>query len=337
MALLVASSADVHKLLSMENCIKLMKVAFKSLAEGKVELPLRSIMRIPPAKKNLLGLMPCGVELEGGKVVFGIKVLSLYFTNHGTDFDSHQGGVLLFDGDFGQPIAMVDASSVTKIRTAAASGLATSYLAISDQPKPLVCGIIGAGVQAESHIEAMVAVRKLSKILIWNRTHSKAVALAKATTEKFKIATEALESLKDVVSSSDIICTVTAATEPIINSQWLKPGVHINAVGACIPRFRELDSATVKRALLFTDRRESLLAEAGDFLFPKNEGLIDDSHVKGELSDLVVGKSKGRESVTDITIFKSLGIAVEDIVCAYEIYLKAKEHQEGKWVDWSKL
>jgi len=301
MSLLVASNADVHKLLQMERCITLMKVAFTSLAEGKVELPLRSRMRIPPAHKN------------------------------------NQGGVMLFDGDHGQPIAMVDAASVTQIRTAAASGLATSYLALSDQTRPLICGILGAGVQAKSHIEAMLAVRKLSKILIWSRTHSKAVSLAKATTEKFKVTTEALESIKDVVSSSDIICTVTAATEPIINSQWLKPGVHINAVGACYPKFRELDSLTIKKALLFTDRRESLLQEAGDFLIPKSEGLIDDSHVMGELSDLVVGKSKGRESSMDITIFKSLGIAVEDIVCAYDIYLKAKELQEGKWFKWSKM
>eukprot|EP01121_Diplochlamys_sp_Union-15-3_P016648 TRINITY_DN5709_c0_g1_i1.p1 TRINITY_DN5709_c0_g1~~TRINITY_DN5709_c0_g1_i1.p1 ORF type:complete len:287 (+),score=62.12 TRINITY_DN5709_c0_g1_i1:48-908(+) len=273
--------------------------------------------------------MPCAVAIDEKTTVFGSKLISVYLSNHGTQYPGHSGLVVLFEGQHGQPIAILEASSITQIRTAAASGLATKYLAPSDDKKPLVCGILGAGVQAESHIEAMISVRKIEKVLIWNRTFDKAEALAKQTQAKYKIQAIALKSVKEVVTQSDILCTVTASKQPIVEGKWIKPGTHINAVGACTPMGRELDSETVKKSKLFTDSKVSLFAEAGDFLIPKKEGTITEDHFKGEVGDLVTGKIQGRTSPNDITLFKSLGIAVEDVVCAYDIYTQAKKSNVG--------
>lgn len=258
-----------------------------------------------------------------------MKVLSVFFSNIGTTYDSHQGIIPLFEGEHGQLISLVEAGSITKIRTAAASGLATRLLAISDLERPLVCGILGAGHQAESHIEAMIEVRKINKIIIWNRTFSKALKLAQETTEKFGIEAIATENIQEAVINCDIICTTTASKTPIIKYEWLKPGCHINAVGSSNPTSRELDSETISRCSLFTDRIESLINESGDFIIPFKSNLVTKEHIKGELGDLLTNKIHGRQNDQEITVFKSLGISIEDIVSAQYVYERAIKENRG--------
>jgi len=326
---LLITSTHVNELMSMKECFDVLENAFIKLSQGEAILPLRSLIRLPE-KGKIFGMMPSVLNVEGHKhPFFGIKALSVFFTNFGTNYNSHQGVIPLFEGEFGQLIALVEAGSVTKLRTAAASGIATKYLARSDEDGPLVCCILGAGHQAESHIEAMLAVRKIKKIYIWNRTHSKAVTLAQHTTEKFKVESVATESLQEAISNSDIICTTTASTTSIVNHEWLKPGCHINAVGSSSPTTRELDSQTIAKSVLFTDRVESLENESGDYLIPLKEGIITKNHIRGELGDVLTKKVLGRSNNQEITIFKSLGISIEDIAVSQYIHSKAVKSDKG--------
>eukprot|EP01120_Amphizonella_sp_Union-15-10_P017313 TRINITY_DN9584_c0_g1_i1.p1 TRINITY_DN9584_c0_g1~~TRINITY_DN9584_c0_g1_i1.p1 ORF type:complete len:341 (+),score=55.10 TRINITY_DN9584_c0_g1_i1:218-1240(+) len=333
--LVVLGQEHVEQLLPMRRCIELMRKAFEALGKGKVELPLRTIHRLPPNGESAFAFMPTFLSLEESKY-FGAKVLSIFPNNSATNFETHQGGVLLFDGINGRPLAFIDAFSITRIRTAAVSALATDLLANPSSPSnPLILGILGTGVQAESHVLAILCVRNIRAVLIWGRNKDRAARLAN-TVKKLGIDVEVMESADQVVSASDILCTLTGATEPIVRRKYLKSGVHINAVGAHTPTTRELDSETMKIATLFADKKESLFKEAGDFLIPKSEGVIDESNVAGEISDLVLGKLKGREFKDEVTVFKSLGLALEDLMCAYEIYTKAKSLKIGNWVPFGK-
>jgi ornithine cyclodeaminase len=251
----------------------------------------------------------------------GIKVVSVMPGNHGTEFDAHQGVVLIFETEHGCLLAVIDASSITQIRTAAASGAATRALAGAEAGD---LAILGSGVQAESHLEAMRAVRKLSRVRVWSRSFASAERFAAQQSRRFGIAVEPVRAAERAVEGADLICTTTSAREPVLMGDWIAPGAHINAVGACFPAARELDTAAVRRARLYVDRRESALNEAGDFLIPKREGAIGDEHIVGEIGELLLGKIAGRRAPDEVTLFKSLGIAVEDLAAARHIYNKAR-------------
>ncbi len=313
---LVLSHADVYRLLTMPACIELMADVLRATSRGGAVLPLRSAVWMPD-RTGMLGLMPGFLDAP---LSFGLKVVSIFPGNHGTGYDSHQGVVMLFDTAHGTPIAILDASSITAIRTAAVSGVATRALALEDAGD---LALLGAGVQATTHLAAMRAVRSIHRVRVWSRNAAHAQRFADGYASDGSLRVEVMPSARAAVEGADLICTTTAAREPILEGAWLAPGAHINAVGACFATARELDTAAVARARLIVDRRESALAESGDFLIAKAEGAFGDDHIAGELGDVLLGPLVGRERDDQITLFDSLGIAVEDVAAAHYIYTQA--------------
>ncbi|MCH8904745.1 MAG: ornithine cyclodeaminase family protein [Bacteroidetes bacterium] len=326
MEVLMINKQEVSDILSMETCIDLMTETFKTLAEGNSIQPLRSAMWLPD-KSGWLGLMPA---YASDTKVMGIKVVSVFPQNHDKGLSSHQGAVLLFETETGEMYAIIDGDRVTGIRTAAVSAVATKLLAREDVED---LTILGSGEQATRHLEAMLLIRDIKRVKVWSRNHEHALAFVKTQTPNYKVSIEAMEDAREAVLKADIICTCTAAKEPVLRSEWVRDGVHINAVGACTAGVRELDSDLVARSILFTDKRESLFNESGDFLFPMKEGLFGEEHLKGELGEFLSGGEPARKTEKDITLFKSLGLAVEDLSACHYIYEKAKEMKRGKIIN----
>jgi ornithine cyclodeaminase/alanine dehydrogenase-like protein (mu-crystallin family) len=323
---LIIPQSIVAELLPMGECIDAMADALSALAKGDALLPLRSMVWMPD-KSGLLGLMPAYL---GAPRSLGLKVISYLPKNHGSARDSHQGAVLLFDADHGGLLAMIDASSITAIRTAAVSGLATRLLAREDAGD---LAILGSGVQAGAHLDAMRTVRRLRRVRVCSSSLSRASAFASHHERALGMPIEAVAGAEEAVLGADLICTTTPSREPVLFSEWISPGAHINAVGACFATARELDTATVVRSRLYVDRRESALAEAGDFLIPRAEGAIGDDHIVGELGDVLAGRVGARRSRDEVTLFKSLGIAVEDLAAAHRIHARARAAGKGIAVD----
>jgi len=326
MRVLVLNRRDVEFMLTMPKCIELMESALVSLSRGEVILPLRPVLRVPDSP-NVFALMPA---YSNALKAIGTKLITVYPGNRGTALESHQGAVLLFDGENGSLLAMMDAASITAIRTAAVSGVATRLLARTNAATLV---ILGAGVQARTHIDAMLAVRPFTKILVWSRTPEQARAVAEDARQRHGVEAEAAKSAADAVSVADVVCTVTAAREPVLRGEWLKPGTHINAVGASIPTARELDTEAVRRARIFVDRRESALNEAGDLLIPIQEGAIAADAIVADLGERLVSGGTARRNEEEITLFKSLGLAIEDLACAHFLHGRAKADGSGTWVD----
>jgi ornithine cyclodeaminase/alanine dehydrogenase-like protein (mu-crystallin family) len=314
MSVRVIDEHDVRRLLPMAECIDVMAEALAALARGEVHNPLRFVIR-PPGEQSLMGLMPAH---RGGQVpLYGLKTVAIFPGNSARGLDSHQGFVALFDGETGETRAILNAGAITAVRTAAVSGVATRLLA-RDGASTLA--ILGAGIQARSHLEAMRAVRDFDRVVVWSRTPGRMPELEEAATAQ------------DAVRDADVIVTATSAVEPIIERGWLKPGVHINAVGSSIPTTRELDTATMRDAALFVDRRESTVNEAGDFLFPQREGVIGPEHIRAEIGELLIGAGEGRRSAEEITVFKSLGLAVQDLAAAEHVLRRAEAEDVGSVV-----
>ena len=309
-------------LLPMDECIAVMEKMFLSLTNGECIQPLRSLMWLP-GKKGLLGMMP---GHAAGLGVMGIKVISVFHGNREEGLPSHQGVVILFDAQHGQPLMIFDALEITAIRTAAASAVATKLLARENSE---VLAIIGSGEQAKRHIEAILLVRKIKQIRLWSLHEKNAIRLVNEMSGKYTIPLQVKQSAQEAAAGADIICTVTSSSQPVLMGAWISAGTHINAVGSCTPSARELDTAAVLKSKLFTDCYESLFNEAGDFLIPKKEGAVTDNHVCGEIGAVLTGRKKGRENDKEVTLFKSLGIAAEDIFSAWYVYQKVKEKGNG--------
>jgi alanine dehydrogenase len=322
MNVLVLRQADIAHLLPMRDCIDVMADALSALADGDAILPLRQVLRLPDGK-NAFAVMPAYV---GTPKAVGAKVITVFPDNHGTALDSHQGAVLLFEAKHGSLVAVMDASSITAIRTAAVSGLATRLLA---RPDATDVAILGTGVQARTHVEAMCAVRPVRRVRVWSRNAGAAREFANRESKRHGIPVEPAASARAAVEEAEILCTVTASREPVLAGEWIAEGAHVNAVGASLPFARELDTAAVARGRLYVDRRESALNEAGDFLIPKREGAIGDDHIVGELGELALGRIPGRRTATEVTIFKSLGLAVEDVAAARFLYERATAEGRG--------
>jgi ornithine cyclodeaminase len=239
---------------------------------------------------------------------------------------------MLFETQNGRLLAMMDAGKITAIRTAAVSAVATRLLASTDAEN---LAILGSGVQAATHLDAMRLVRNIKRVKVWSRNFDHAQSFAQRESTRLSLSIGAIENAERAVEGADIICTVTSSMDPILHGDWIAPGTHINAVGSSVPFARELDTAAVVKSKLFVDRRESTLNEAGDFLFPQKEGAINDAHVLGEIGDILLDKVRGRESVNDITLFKSLGLAVEDVAAAHFIYQKLSKQGGGRWVEFN--
>lgn len=327
MKVLIVNEPGVRELLPMDACVALMRSALTTCARGDVVLPLRNLMHLPDGS-GLLGLMP---GYLGEPQSLGLKVVSVMPGNHGTAYDSHQGVVMLFGVKHGEPLAILDANAITAIRTAAASAAATDVLARADAGD---LALLGSGAQARTHLAAMAVVRSLRRVRVWSRSRANAERFARQEAAPSGIAVEVAASAEDAVRGADLVCTTTAAKEPVLRGAWLSAGAHVNAVGACFPASRELDTEAVRRARFFTDCRESCLNEAGDFLIARDEGAISDAHLLGELGDVFLGRTPGRTSGDDITVYESLGIAVEDLAAAHFIHRQARESGRGTWLEW---
>ncbi len=320
MSVLVLAEDDVRRLLDMESCVEAMEEVLASLARGELFQPLRSVAR-PPGAAGLIGLMPA--HRGGESAAYALKEIVVTPDNPARGLDAHQGAVLLHDGDTGQLVAVLNASPVTEIRTAAVSAVATRALARGDAQR---VAILGAGVQARAHAHAMRVVLDDPEIRIWARNLDAAEQLASEVEATVSPSPDA------ALFGAEVVCTTTSAREPIVEHRWLAAGAHVNAVGSSIPTARELDAETVAACSLFVDRRESTLNESGDYLLAQAEGAIGPDHIKAELGDVLVGTHPGREHEDELTLFKSLGIAVEDLAAAELVVRRAHDQGVGSEV-----
>jgi ornithine cyclodeaminase/alanine dehydrogenase-like protein (mu-crystallin family) len=318
-SVLILSDENVREVLDMESCIAAMEDVLAALARDELFLPLRSIVR-PPAE-SLFGLMPA--YRGGDDPVFSLKEIVVSPGNSARGLDPHQGAVILHDGETGLLRAVLNASAVTEIRTAAVSAVATKRLA---RPGARVVAVLGSGVQGRSHVQAMQAFVRDPELRIWSRNPSHAEALA---LESHAVVCETVEEALD---GAEIVCTTTASREPILRRAWLAPGTHVNAVGAIAPA-RELDAETVASASLFVDRRESALNESAEYLRAVDEAGIGPDHIRAELGEVLVGAHPGRTADDELTVFKSLGLAVEDLAAADLCVRRARERGVGVEVE----
>jgi ornithine cyclodeaminase len=305
-----------------------MAEALADLARGRTFLPLRTIIT-PPGAAGDMALMPA--YRSGDQAAYGVKVVCFFPNNPSKGLDSHQGSVMLFSGETGELLALMNASAITAIRTAAVSGVATQLLAREDANE---LAIVGSGVQARAHIEAMACVRKIKRARVASLRFDNAKRFADEFASRYSFPIEPVQSVEDAVSGADLIVTATTAETPILKLHWIAAGAHLNVVGSSIPRTREIDGATIAAASLFVDRRESTINEGGDYLFAVREGAIGPDHIKAEIGELLIGSKKGRTSANEITIFKSLGLAVEDLASADYLYRKAQKINKGAWVEY---
>jgi len=327
MKILILNHAEVEELLPVPACITVMAEALTALARDQVHQPLRMVVR-PPDAAGLMGLMPAYVS--GEHAAYGLKAVCVFPGNPAIGKDAHQGSVMLFSAETGELLALMNASAITAIRTAAVSGVATRLLAREEAAD---LAIIGAGVQARTHLQAMAAVRPLKRVRVASRTKESAVKFVAEMSAHFDFPIEPVDTVEAAVREADVITTVTSAAGPILQRDWIAPGTHLNVVGSSIPTTREVDTATMAAASLFVDRRESTLNEAGDYLFAAKEGAVGPDHIKAEIGELLIGAKLGRTSVDEITLFKSLGLAIEDLASAEAIFRQAGEKQVGTWVE----
>jgi ornithine cyclodeaminase len=318
MEVLVLGPDELRRCLDMGECIEAMARALEALQRGESMQPLREAHWLPD-RRGLVGVMPAH---EGASGVPGIKVVTVFPGNHGTRYDAHQGVVLLFEGQHGCLRAILDGSEVTAIRTAAVSALATRLLA---REGASTLALIGTGVQARTHLEALRLVRPIERVRVFSRDPERARRFAEREAERHGLPVEALASARAAVEDADIVCTLSSAKEPVLEGAWLASGAHVNAVGACLPTARELDAEAVMRCELFVDCRESAFHEAGDLLVPLEEGLITEAHVRGELGELLTGERPGRSSDEAVTLFESLGLGVEDVAAGEIAVARARE------------
>jgi ornithine cyclodeaminase len=310
----------------MAECIDLMHRTMIAVSERRVVLPLRSVM-VMPGDRGMLGNMP---GYLADPECFGVKLVSLIPHNKPPQYSSHLGLVLLFEADHGCPVALLDAAEITAIRTAAASGLATRLLAL---PQAGDLALLGAGEQARSHLQAMLAVRTLRRVRIWARDPGKAAEFAKTEGARHGISIEPCPGVRAAVAGADIICTVTKAREPILLGEWLAPGAHLNVVGSSIAGTAEIDTPAVVKSRFFVDYRESTVNEGGEYLRALKAGAIAPDHILGEIGEVANGTQAGRQTPSDITLYKSLGIAPQDLASAHHVLEKARAAGVGQTID----
>jgi ornithine cyclodeaminase/alanine dehydrogenase-like protein (mu-crystallin family) len=323
-AVLILSHDDVIAALPPDACADAMTEVLAAHARGEARMPLRSVVRFDGAA-GFMGLMPAW--RGGEEPVFALKALCLMPGNPARGLDTHQGTVTLFDGTTGAPTAILDASAITAVRTAAVSAVATRTLAREDAR---VLAILGSGVQGRAHLVALTGVRKFEEIRVYSPTEAHARALAAAGDGLARV----MNSAEDAVRGADVVVTATTAREPVLRRDWLEPGAHVNAVGASMPSVRELDVDTVAACALFCDSRESLRNEAGEYLLALEQGAIPgENHVRGELGEVLAGSAPGRLDAGELTVFRSLGLAVEDLAAAQCAVTRARRIGIGKEVE----
>lgn len=307
-------------LLPYTDCIDLMRYALSAVSRDQVYQPLRTVVH--PPMEGVMALMPAYLSApsaDDGSVAatFGVKVVSIFHDNPGRGLDTHQGVVLLLDPDTGVPLAAVDASAVTKVRTAAVSAVATDLLSL---PEADDLAVIGSGTQARAHVPAIACVRRLRRVRVCSRSRSHAQRFADEVSTAVGVSVEVCAEPAAAVADAPLVVTATNATEPVLDASMVAPGAHINAIGSSEPSTRELAGDLLARATVYTDRMESLVEESGDFRMAAAEGCITASDVAGEIGHVLIGRVPARQDAHQVTVFKSLGLASEDVVAARHVY-----------------
>lgn len=319
--MIIVEEKEVREILTPEKCTQAMKQAFMDLENGKCDMPQRLICRMP--NTAAFGFMPAYVG-----AYFGAKVITAYAPNMGTQYPSHIGYCILFESEHCTVAGLIEAGSITEIRTGCASAVATELLARKDAHR---LAFIGAGAQARSHLAAIRLIREITEVTVYDRSEAASTRFAEEMTALYGIPVKVCQSAADAVAEADIICTVCPAKEAYLTREMVKPGVHINAVGTFSPVTREVASDLVAAARLYSDYTPACRKESGEYLIPLQEGLIGEDHIVGSVGELLLGKVPGRQSNEDITIFDALGLAVEDVASAKLVYEEKVrgENREG--------
>jgi len=315
MPLLIRES-HLREILTMPKLIPLMRRTLASLSCGQAVQPVRAVVPVETAH-GALAVMPAYLEIPQA---LGVKAVTVFRDNDARSLPSHLATILLLDPATGALLALMDGRLITEMRTAAVSAAATDALARADAG---VLAILGAGVQARSHIEALAEVRRLAEVRVWNRTPARAASLAAAVRDEWGLAATAPRTAEEAVRGADLVCTVTASETPVVRGAWLGPGTHLNCIGAYRATMREVDTETVVRSRVYVDSRAAALTEPGDLVIPLREGAIRESHIRGEIGEVFAGRIQGRTGADDITMFESLGQAVEDVATAEFVYQEA--------------
>jgi ornithine cyclodeaminase len=330
MRVLILSHRDVVAALPPRACAEAMTAVLAARARGETYHPLRTLMR-PPGAAGLMGLMPSwrGPQQDSG-AAFALKAICVMPGNPARGLDAHQGTVTLFDGETGAPTAILDASAVTEIRTAAVTAVATGLLARADAR---TLAILGSGVQGRAHLTSLAGVRDFEQVRVYSPTRAHAQALAEQAAPP-GARVSAADTAEEAVRGADVVVTATSSREPVFAHAWLKPGAHVNAVGASTPQAREIDTATVAASAMFCDSRESVRHEAGEFQLAVREGAITgEEHIRAELGEVLAGSAPGRRDDGELTLFRSLGIGVEDLAAAEIAVAAAREQGLGTEVE----
>ncbi|HUK91406.1 MAG TPA: ornithine cyclodeaminase family protein [Blastocatellia bacterium] len=327
MKILVLDHSQVTELLEMSECIAVMQDALAALARGEMHQPLRTAT-VPKGAGGVLGLMPA--YSYGPPPLFALKAVCIFPGNSAKGLDSHQGAVLLFSGETGQLLSMMDASAITSIRTAAVSAVATQLLARDDAGE---LALVGAGVQARAHLLAMACSRKIRRARVASLHPDRVSAFVEEMSPKVDFPVVPAASVEEAVKGADLIATTTTSRDPVLRREWISPGAHLNVIGSSVRTCREIDAETMASVRLFVDRRESTLNESGEYLFAAQEGAINPDHIVAEIGELLIGEKQGRTQAGQVTLFKSLGLAIEDLASARHLYDKAHKTNQGQWVE----
>ena len=327
--MLILRAAEIRRLLSLPDCIEVMDRAMRAASLGQVDTPERTIATLPDGASYFF-VMPGSMAGDGARApVYGAKLIGLHPSNTAGGIPTIQGYVSLFDGRTGTPSALVDGAEITRLRTAAASALATRELA---RPEARTHGIFGAGVQAAGHLEAIACVRPIEEVRVWARNADRAQAFVAAYASRPGLRVIAVDDPSQA-GACDVVSLVTNASAPVLRGRWLNDGAHINLVGAHEAHHREADTEAVARAAVYVDSRRGALSEAGDLLIPIGEGKLSRDHIIGEIGEVLEGKAPGRRNETQVTLYKSLGVFAQDLFAAVRVLEQAKQAGIGESVD----
>jgi alanine dehydrogenase len=323
---LILTRTDVQQVLNMRDCIETISEVMQRFSAGDTVMPVRLGTRIPERGVHLA--MPAALPTLG---VFGVKSITVFPTNPARGAPAILGLMILNETNTGRPLAVMDAGYLTGVRTAAASAVATRLLA---NPGSSKLALIGAGVQAATHLWAMCEVLPVQSVAVYDISPPIAENFIAAQSQRFPaLAFRQAASPEDAIREADLVCTISSSKTPVVELSWLKPGAHINGVGSHSPDARELDGAVIQAARVAVDSREAALKEAGDFITPIQEGLFTAEHVSDEIGELLVGLKPGRTSAEQLTIYKSVGIAVQDVAAARLVYESAAAQGIGVEVE----
>jgi alanine dehydrogenase len=324
--MLLLSEKQVQSLIDIDELIRALEQAHVQYSTGKAVMPVRLVVPLPQIDGRITS-MPGYLNEDKA---LGMKVVTYFHNNPQQNLPAILATIMLFSATSGKMIAVMDGGYITAIRTACASAMATKALA---NPETAVLGILGAGVQARAHIEALARVRKVRRIAIYSLSGTSAAKIKQDMEMQTGVPIDVADSAEDVIRQSDLLVTVTTAQEPIVKAAWLKPGVHINAVGSHRPDLREIDGATLARAKVVVDSRDAIMAECGDILLALKEHSITEANIHGEIGEVLADSKAGRSSASEITLYKSVGIAIQDVATAQLVYRKALARNIGTNVE----